>query len=389
MNNILTVARKEWIDAFRDHRTIYAIIFGALFGPAMIGFMFSQIANQQKGAQEIKVPVLGRQYAPVLVNWLTQQSGVEIVDGPADPESAVRERKADFVLVIDKEFAEKFRQSRPAPVQVVSDVTSNTTRAKVSRLNSLLNNFSSETGAMRLMARGVSPVVASTLKIEQIEVATGQQRAAMIFNFIPMFLVLALFTGGMPIASDATAGERERGSLEPLLIIPIPRWHLVTGKWLAASAAALVSMSLTLAITMAVLSRLALEDLGIRNHIGVNQILLILAAVGPMALVSPALQMFVSCFAKSFKEAQSYLGMLILLPTLPGIVTVIYPFTNRPWMHPIPILGQYAMVTEILGGKPLSPLSLIAATALSLAAAALLLVLATRLFSSEKILFNR
>jgi sodium transport system permease protein len=389
LNNILTVARKEWIDAFCDRRTIYAMVFGALFGPAMIGFMFSQIANQQKGAQEIKIPVVGRQYAPVLINWLTQQSGVEITDGPADPQSAVRERKSDFVLVIDKEFADKFRQSRPAPVQVVSDITSNTTRAKVSRLNSLLNSFSAETGSIRLMARGVSPVIASALKIEQIEVATSQQRAAMIFNFIPMFLVLALFTGSMPVASDSTAGERERGSLEPLLIIPIPRWHLVAGKWLAASASALAGMSLTLAITMAVLSRLALEELGIRNHIGVNQILLILAAIAPMALVAPALQMFVSCFAKSYKEAQSYLGMLILLPTLPGVVTVIYPLTNRPWMHPIPILGQYAMVTEILGGKPLPAVSLIAASAIALAATAGLLVVATRLFSSEKIIFGR
>lgn len=389
MNTILTVARKEWIDAFRDRRTIYALIFGSLFGPGMIGFMFSQMASQQKGAREIKVPVLGRQYAPVLVNWLAQQSGVEIIDGPADPETAVRERKSDFVLVIDKEFAEKFRDSRPAPVQVVSDVTSQSTRSKVSRLNSLLNSFSSETGAMRLIARGVSPVVAATLKVEQIEVATSQQRAAMIFNFIPMFLVLALFTGGMPVASDSTAGERERGSLEPLLIIPIPRWHLVAGKWLASCAAALMSMMLTLTVTLVVLSRLALEELGIRNHIGVTQMLLVVAAVAPMALVSPALQMFVSCFAKTFKEAQSYLGMLVLLPTLPGIVTVMYPLTNRPWMHPIPVLGQYAMVTEILGGKALGPLSLIGATVAAVLAAGGLLVLATKLFSSEKIIFGR
>jgi len=389
MNKILTVARKEWIDGFRDRRALYTLLIGSLFGPLMIGFMFSQIASQQKGAQEIKVPVVGREHAPILVNWLTQQSGVEIVDGPADPEGAVRERKVDFVLVIDKEFAGKFRDSRPAPVQVVSDVTSQSTRSKVSRLNSLLNNFSFETGSMRLMARGVSPIVVSALKVEQIEVATSQQRAAMIFNFIPMFLVLALFTAGMPIASDSTAGERERGSLEPLLIIPIPRWQLVAGKWLAASGAALTGMLLTLAVTLIVLSRLALEELGIRNQIGAAQIVLILAAVAPMALVSPALQMFVSCFAKSFKEAQSYLGLLIILPTIPSIVTIFYPLTNRPWMHPIPVLGQYAMVTEILGGKVPPPLSLIAATVVAFIATVILLSLATKLFSSEKIIFGR
>jgi len=389
MNNVLTVARKEWIDGFRDRRALYTLLIGSLFGPLMIGFMFSQIASQRKGAQEIKIPVVGREYAPILVNWLTQQSGVEIEAGPADPEAAVRDRKVDLVLVIEKDFAEKFRDSRPAPVQVVSDATSNSTRAKVSRLNSLLNGFSSETGSLRLMARGVSPIVASALKIEQIEVATSQQRAAMIFNFIPMFLILALFTAGMPIASDSTAGERERGSLEPLLIIPIPRWQLVAGKWLAATGAALTGMLLTLMVTLVVLSRLALEELGIRNHVGTAQILLILAAVIPMVLVSPALQMFVSCFAKSFKEAQSYLGLLVLLPTLPSILTIFYPLTNRPWMHPIPILGQYAMVTEILGGKVPPTLSLIAAPVVAILITAALLVMATKLFSSEKIIFGR
>ncbi|MFN0104497.1 MAG: ABC transporter permease [Bryobacteraceae bacterium] len=386
---VITVARKEWIDGFRDRRALYTLFFGSLFGPLMIGFMFSQIASQQKAAQEIQVPVVGREHAPILINWLTQQSGVEIINGPADPEAAVRNRAVDFVLVIDKEFAAKFRDSRPAPVKVVSDVTSQSTRSKVSRLNSLLNNFSAETGSLRLMARGVSPVIVNALKVEQLEVATAQQRAAMIFNFVPMFLVLALFTAGMPIASDSTAGERERGSLEPLLLNPIPRWQLVAGKWLAATGAALCGMLLTLAVTLVVFSRLPLEELGVRNHLGLAQVLLILAAVVPMCLVAPASQMFVSCFAKSFKEAQSYLGLMMIVPTIPGIVAVFYPMTNRPWMHPLPVLGQYAMVTEILGGKFPPALSLIAAMAVAIVVTALLLSLATKLFSSEKIIFGR
>jgi len=387
--NILTVAHKEWIDGFRDRRALYTLLLGSLFGPLMIGFMFNQIARQQKAAQEIQVPVVGREHAPVLVNWLTQQSGVEVIPGPEDPETAVRERKVDFVLVIDKKFAEKFRDSRPAPVQVVSDVTSQSTRSKVSRLNSLLNAFSSETGSMRLMARGVSPVIVSTLKVEQIEVATAQQRAAMIFNFIPMFLVLALFTAGMPIASDSTAGERERGSLEPLLLNPVPRWQLIAGKWLAASGAATTGMLLTLSVMLFILSRLALEDIGVRNHVGAGQVLLMLAAVMPMAILAPAVQMFVSCFAKSFKESQSYLGLLMIVPTIPGIAAIFYPLTNRPYLHPVPVLGQYAMVTEILGGKVPPVLSLIAAPVVAILLTVVLLAVATRLFSSEKIIFGR
>ena len=389
LSRILAVTRKELIDGFRDRRALYTILFGTLFGPALIGFMLHQIAGQEKAAQEIQIPVIGRERAPILVNWLAQQSGVEIVAGPSGPETAVRDRKFDVVLVIDKEFAAKFRESRSAPVQVFSDSTNETGRAKVRRLNGLLDRFSGETGSLRLIARGVSPEIASALKIEAVEVSNAQQRAATVLNILPMFLILAAFTAGMQIATDSTAGERERGSLEPLLLNPILRWQLVAGKWLAAVAAAFAGMLGTLLITSVMLSKLALEDLGVRFHLDAPQMLLLVAALAPMAFLAPALQMYLSCFAKSFKEAQSYMGFLIFGVTIPGVLSVFYPLTNRPWLQPVPIVGQYALGSEILGGKVPSPLILIAAALSMLCLAALLLWLAKRLFSDEKIIFGR
>ncbi len=386
---VSAVTRKELTDAFRDRRALYTMVFSTLFGPILIAFMLHQLAGQEKAAQEIQVPVVGRERAPVFIDWLAQQRGVEIVPGPADPEAAVRSRKFDIVLVVQKEFAVKFRDSRPAPVQVFSDSTNQSARAKVKRLNALLNRFSGETGSLRLIARGVSPEVASALKIEAVEVSNAQQRIATIFNFLPMILILAAFTAGMQITTDSTAGERERGSLEPLLLNPVPRWQLVGGKWLAAAVSAFAGMAGTLVVTGIILSRLSLEDLGIRFHLGAPQMLLILTALAPMALVAPALQMYLSCFAKSFKEAQSYMGFLILAVTIPGVLSAFYPLTDRPWIRPIPILGQYALGTEILGGKVPSVFVLIAATIFAMALASLLLSLATRLFSDEKIIFGR
>src|SRR5262245_64353541 len=116
------VVRKELTDAFRDRRSIYSVLIGALVGPVVIAFLLNRIAGQQRGAQEIRIPVVGRESAPVLVNWLEQQAGVEIAPGPADAEAAVRDRALEFVLVIPKDFTEKFRLSRYAPVQVVSDL---------------------------------------------------------------------------------------------------------------------------------------------------------------------------------------------------------------------------------------------------------------------------
>ena len=388
-SRIIVVARKELTDAFRDRRSIYVVLFSVLFGPLMIAFMLNQIAGQEKAAQEIKIPVVGREYAPILVNWLQQQSGVEIIAGPTDAEAAVKDRKVDFVLVIEKDFAEKFQDSRPAPVQVVSDSTRQSSRATVRRLHALLTQFSGQIGSLRLIARGISPAVISGLKVEDVEVSNAQQRAAEVFNIIPMFLILAAFTAGMQIATDSTAGERERGSLEPLLLNPVPRWQLVAGKWLAAATAALVGMIATLVVTSQVLSRLSLEDLGVRNRLGTPELVLLIVAIAPMALVAPAMQVYLACFAKSFKEAQSYMSFLIFAAIIPGMVSIFHPITNKPWMEPIPIIGQYALAMDILSGKAPSPLILIAAAVAALALAAAFLFLATRSFSSEKIIFGR
>jgi sodium transport system permease protein len=388
-SKLIVVARKELTDNLRDRRAIYTIAFSTLFSPLLIAFLFSQLAGQERAAQEIKIPVAGRAYGPVLVNWLEQQPGIQVIDGPADPEAAVRDQSQEFVLVIEKDFAEKFRDSRPAPVQIVSDSTRQSTGPKVRRLQSLLRRFSGEMGGLRLMARGVSPMVASALKIQEIEVSNAAQRAARIFNFIPLFAIIAAFSAAMQISTDTTAGERERLSLEPLLINPVPRWQLVGGKWLAAAIAAVVGMAGTLAITAYMLSRLSLEDLGVRFHLGVPECLLLFAALAPMALVAPAIQIYLACFAKTFKEAQGYMAYLLLAAMLPGLLSTFYPIADKPWMRPIPIFGQYVLATDILGGKIPSVLILLAAAAVAVAVVVIFLWLATRLFYSEKIIFGR
>ena len=108
-----------------------------------------------------------------------------------------------------------------------------------------------------------------------------------------------------------------------------------------------------------------------------------------MALIAPAVQMYLASFAKSFKEAQSYMGYLIFLPMLPGIAATFYPLSGRSWMAPIPILGQYALSTDIMGGKPPAPLYMILGAASAAGFAMVFVSLTTRLFSKERIIFGR
>ena len=222
-------------------------------------------------------------------------------------------------VIIPEDFQKKFRSSSPAPIKIVSDGSRQTARPKVSRVRGLLQRYNGEIGTLRLVSRGISPAISSPLQLEEVEVSSAQQRAATILSFIPMFIVLAAFAGGMQIAMDSTAGERERGSLEPLLVNPAPRRAIAGGKWLAATFTSMLSVLLTTAMVLAMLRFIPMQEFGIRFRIQSAQVALLLAAALPMCLLASAIQIYLATFAKSFKEAQSYMGLLIIMPMLPGV----------------------------------------------------------------------
>jgi sodium transport system permease protein len=385
----MVVFRKEVKDAFRDRRALYSIVIGALMGPMMMTFTLSSVAGRQRQIEDVRIPIVGVEHAPALVEWLRQQTGVEVVPGPKDAEAAVRDRDEDVVVVIPDDFAKKFRASSPAPVKIVADGSRQDTRPKVQRVRGLFTRYSGEIGTMRLVNRGISPAIATPLQVEDVEVSSGQQRAAMILGFIPMFIVLATFMGGMQIATDSTAGERERGSLEPLLVNPAPRAAIASGKWLAASFASMLSVFLTTTLVLSALRFIPLQELGIRFRLGAPEVIGLLLAVLPLCLLSTGMQTYLATFAKSFKEAQTYMGILILVPMLPGIISIAYPIPSKPWMYPIPLLGQHVLMSDVLGGK-LPPWWAFIISAVGASVMAFFLVhLTTQMLRRERIIFSR
>jgi sodium transport system permease protein len=386
---MLIVLRKELMDASRDRRAISTILFSAVFGPVLVGFMLNRIADRQRVAEDVTIPIVGAEFAPALIDWLKQQAGVTIIPGPQDAEVAVRDRGEDVVVIISPEFSKKFKSALPAQVKIVSDGSRNTSRPKVQRVRALFGRYSSEIGSMRLVARGIAPAIANAVQVEDIEVSSAQQRAASILNFIPLFIVLAAFTGGMQIATDSTAGERERGSLEPLLVNPAPRSMIVGGKWLAATISSMTGVILTTALCLTMLNFIPLQDLGIRFRLGGPEVTGILAAVLPMCMLATGIQTYLSTFARSFKEAQSYMGFLMMVPMLPGMMATLYPLTNKPWMYPIPILGQHVLLADVIGGRSPRMMWFVVAGGAALAVAAVLVWLTRLLFERERIIFSR
>lgn len=384
------VLAKELRDSSRDRRAIFAVVFGVLVGPAVIVLMVHFIAERQRKAEEIRIPVVGATHAPALVSWLNRQPGVRTTEGPADPEHAVRDGDEAVVLVISDEFAERFRSSRSATVDLVLDSSRDDARPEVTRVRELLQLYNSEMGALRLIVRGVSPEVASTLRVREIEVSTPAQRAAIILNFLGLFMLISALSGSMQLASDTTAGERERGSLEPLLVNPVPRGALVMGKWLAATTASAIAVALTMAFSVVLLKRVVAPDATIRVILGWPQYVTMIVAALTLCPLASALQAAVGTFSRSFKEAQSYMGILMTVPLMAiGLVGALFPLTGQSWVFAVPLLSQYMLVTRAIAGDAPGAMPFMLSAVVSWLLIATLLMLMTRLFRSERIIFGK
>jgi sodium transport system permease protein len=389
MSQLLIVFKKEVKDAFRDRRAIMTIVLSATISPLLLGFMMNRLADRQRQLEDVTIPIVGMEHAPAFMDWMRQQAGVTLVEGPADAEVAVRDRNEDVIIVIPEDFPEKFRKSSPAPVKIVSDGSRQTSRPKITRVRSLVQRYSMEIGTLRLVSRGISPAIASPLALEEVEVSSAQQRAAMILSFIPMFIILAAFAGGMQIAMDSTAGERERGSLEPLLVNPAPRSVIASGKWLAATFTSMLSVILTTMIVMAMLRFIPMQEFGIRFRMHPGQIAMLLAAALPMSFLASAIQTYLATFAKSFKEAQSYMGLLIIVPMLPGFAASLYPMSGQPWMYPIPVIAQQVLAGDVVAARATPWWAFAVAAATALVLSMILVQLTTRLLQRERIIFTR
>ena len=386
---VWAVLRKELVDGIRDRRSVMSALIPPLMWPLMIVLMLNFIAEKRRQADDIELPIVGASHAETLVDWLKQQRGVEVVDGPEDPYAAVRDGDVKFVIVIPEDYNELFAQSKAVEVELVIDRSDDDAGVFVRRARRLLSAYSGQIGMLRLVARGVSPAVAAPIRIDEVDVSSAQQRAAMVMAFLPMFLVLATFVGGMNIAIDTTAGERERGSLEPLLVNPAPRKSIVAGKWLASVVFAWVSVLLTFVLLQQAMERAPLESLGMRFQLDAGDVGALLAAVIPLAFLASGLQVLVASFARSYKEAQTYVSFLIFVPMLPAFVMMFSPIDPQPWLAMIPLLGQHLLITEAMRGEPGSLLvSLGAGVTVTLSGLACVAV-TTRLFQREKIIFGR
>jgi len=387
---VWTMFLKEAVDNLRDRRTLMsALFFGPLFGPIFFAVIMSMTLKMAITDSEkpLEVPVLGAQHAPNLVSYLSQNNLAPLLLDTADaPKELVRGGKYAFVLVIPEAFAEDFTRGSPGMLRLVTDTSDRDAGKDVGRLSSVLNSYRQRISLLRLQARGISPAVALPVVIEEVDVSTPSARSVLILGMVTYFLFFATLMGGLYLAIDSTAGERERGSLEPLLTLPVSRAHLLGGKLAATCAFMVLSLLLTLAAFAVSLRYLPLEEVGMSANFGLVVVFKSFLIVLPFVLFGAALLTLVASFTRSYKEAQSYLSFVLLVPTLPIIFAGLYALKPSAPLMLVPSLSQHLLITELIKGEPLN-LAHAAISALgTLTLAIILTSVAARFYGREAIL---
>jgi sodium transport system permease protein len=391
MRAVAVVWLKEMKENLRDRRTLLsALVFGPLFGPVMFAVMIGLLLEKTVSEfdEKVALAVDGSALAPNLMHFL-EEHDVAIQHVHLDLErarAAIRNGRHEAILIIPAQYPQRLRAGLPAPVQLVSDSADNRTGKYVARLRALLTAYSSQLASSRLLARGVNAEVIRPIAIDEIDVSTPAGRALLVLGMMTYFILFAMLMGGLYLAIDATAGERERGSLEPLLTVPAERSMLIFGKILATCCFMLLSLAITLTAFTVGLKLVPLESLGMSANFGPGVAMRVFVVAMPFTLLGASLMTVVASFTRTYKEAQSYLTLVLLIPTLPIVFAGLYSLRPSNWLMAVPSLSQHLLMTGLIRDEPLPPLHVAISVSTTLAAGVALAWVAGRLYEREAIL---
>ena len=391
MRTLLTVFSKEVVDNFRDRRTLVtALLMGPLLGPMLFAFVINLTIERSLSDADstMQLPVIGAEHAPNLTRFL-QSRNIEVIDGPADRAAAlaaVKQGTLDIVVLIPVEFGEQLREGSPARVELISDQANTEADRDARRARNAIRAYSQQLVTLRLVGRGVSPLILRAVTVDEVDVSTPSGRAGILLGMMSYFFIFALLMGGMYLAIDATAGERERGSLEPLLSLPVTRDQLMLGKIAAACVFMAISLMLSLWSFFFALKFMPLEQLGMTPNFGPAVVIGAFFILAPFILVGASVMTLVASFTKSYKEAQTWLSVVLIAPTMPIFIVSILNVRSQLEFMFVPSLSQHLILVDLVKNEPLNLLHVAISITSTLAIGALLTWICARLYRREGLL---
>ena len=299
---------------------------------------------------------------------------------------AVKTGEHEVILVIPEDFGDQLADMTPALVRIVSDQANRDADRDARRLRGAVRDYGQLLSGLRVVARGVNPRALQAIDIDEVDVSTPSGRSAILLGMMSYFFIFAALMGGMYLAIDTTAGERERGSLEPLLSLPVTRSQLIFGKIAATCLFMALSLLLSLTAFYFALGFMPLEQLGMTPNFGVPVVLTAFLIFLPFVLLGSALMTLVASFTKSYREAQTWLSVVLLAPTLPILVVSILMLRPRLEFMFVPSLSQHLLLVDMVKNEPINALHVAISMLSTLFFGIVLTLLCARLYRREGLL---
>jgi sodium transport system permease protein len=380
MREILAIYWKEISDAMRDRRTLMMVLASSLLLVPILLFVFSTVMSQvESQAVDRTVLAVNMKDAPGLENYILRQ-GYQIKQAPADYEEKSRNKELTKpVLLIAENFENTLAQAKRVELEIAYDTSNRQAEMGLGPLRRLLNGYVQERGGLDLMMRGMSPELLQMIAIKERHISRPDERKVTITGMLPMVLIMAIVMGGMFAAIDSTAGERERGSLEPLMMNPVSGLQLAVGKTAAVASVSVLIVILTVTSFFPAQSVIANEALRAEFQFGVKDALAFLVVLVPLAAALSSLQVALSLTCKTFKEANVRNQLLSLTVSFLPLFFILNPGKEPAWLGWVPVMAQTQMMNQVLKGELVS-LSAIA-IALTVCSA---IVVASLLFVAKK-----
>jgi sodium transport system permease protein len=391
MRAVLTVFAKEFRENLRERRTLFsALILGPLLGPLLFAGMLSLRIERgaDEGERPLELAVAHGERAANLIDFLRQYDvHVTPVDyDDAAARAAVRGGRHQQVLVVGAEFAARLADGMPAPLVLYADASDVGGSAERARARALIGQYASLLARLRVAVRGIDPLVMAPIALQDVDVSTPASRSVLLLGTLTYLVLLTMLMGGMYLAIDATAGERERGSLEPLLTVPVRREQLIFGKILATCAYMALSLTLTVSAFAVVLHFTGLERFGMSVNFGPWVAARVILFCLPLVPLGAALMTIVAAYTRTYREAQTWLALVLLVPTLPLVFAGVMDLRAQLPLMAVPSLSQHFLITSLLRDEPLPWTYLATSASVTLALAALLIAAAGQLYRREALL---
>lgn len=376
---------KELKEAFRDKRALMVALSMGLLAPVMIMVMSKTMIEEFVDNPTIYVHFTGEEHAPKLIKAFSDNNILSFKNVPADEKRAWEERKIE--LTISEDYASNMLEGKPVDIILQADFSEKSLNSPIRRIKDEIRSFSNAIGYKRILVRGIDIKLLQPINLREQDTSLPSSNAAIITMMLGLYLMMGVFISGQSIAIDTSAGERERNVLEMLLCQPVSTFKIVLAKLFCSSLIASISVTLMLVLTMISVGFVDLTKIGATFSIDIATFITLLVLLIPLCFLASSLQLFFAFQAKTFKEAQSTVAMLIMIPSMVPVAMMI--MDDKPaWAEWAPISGQSLLIEDLFKGLPIDWMTFFVTTVATLALVAGLVLTLSKKLTSEKVVMS-